>query len=141
MTISDLMTEEEINAILEPETGWRVEVAVSPHDESEFLRLFRKAGATWDTKEFVGAFPRESPVGVIVACGSVAGHYFRRGSEFGKWVSAVEAEARRVLVNQASGPDDFLWLIGGPEHMRPSFEKGDSAAEYVQAQLDEIPMD
>jgi len=74
-----MKTADEINALLEPETGWRVEVAVSPHDQSEFLRLYRKIGASWDQKEFVTSFPRESPVGVIVACGAVANHYYALG--------------------------------------------------------------
>lgn len=70
---------EEINAVLEPETGWQVELGVSPHDQSEFLRLYRKTGDTWKDREFVASFPRESEPGVIVACGMVARHYFKLG--------------------------------------------------------------
>ena len=76
MTISTI---DEINAVLEPETGWRVELAISEHDQSEFLRLYRKDGDTWDNKVFVWSLPRESSVGVLVACGGVAGHYYKLG--------------------------------------------------------------
>lgn len=74
-----MQTIEEINAVLEPETGWRVELAVSPHDQSEFLHLYRKTGREWSEREFVASFPRESDAGVIVACGMVARHYFCLG--------------------------------------------------------------
>lgn len=128
-------TADEINALLEPETGWRVEVALSPHDQSEFLRLYRKTGIGWDEKEFIAALPRESPVGVIVACGMVAGHYFRLGQEFSGWMVVAEAEARRVL-NCPAG--DMTWLLGGPEDMRESFEEGMSPTEYVQTQVENV---
>jgi hypothetical protein len=72
-------TIEEINAVLEPETDWRVELAISEHDQSEFLRLYRKAGDSWDDKVFVWSFPRESEVSVLAACGGVARHYFEMG--------------------------------------------------------------
>ncbi|KVV07419.1 hypothetical protein [Burkholderia ubonensis] len=130
-----MKTADEINAILEPETGWRVEVAVSPHDQSEFLRLHRKAGGGWERKEFVASLPRESPVGVIVACGMVAGHYFALGLAFAEWMASVHDEAKRIL-NRPAG--DVTWLIGGPEDMRESFSDGMSPAEYVQAEVEDI---
>ena len=74
-----IQTIEEINEVLEPETGWRVELAVSPHDHSEFLRLYRKAGATWNDKVFVWSFPRDSSAHVLAACGGAARHYFELG--------------------------------------------------------------
>lgn len=72
-------TIEEINAALEPETGWRVELAISEHDRSEFLRLYRMDGDTWEKKVFVWSLPRESPAGVLAACGGVARHYYQLG--------------------------------------------------------------
>ncbi|ODP35109.1 hypothetical protein [Pandoraea sp. ISTKB] len=74
-----MQTADEINSLLEPETGWRVEIATSPHDQTEFLRLCRKAGESWERKETVAVLPRDSPVGVIVACGQVAAHYRELG--------------------------------------------------------------
>jgi len=67
------------NEVLESETGWRVEVAISPFDQSEFLRLYRKVSDSWNDKEFVASFPRDAQLGTMVACGMVAKHYHDLG--------------------------------------------------------------
>lgn len=95
-----IQTADEINEVLEPETGWRVEVAESPHDKSEFLRLHRRVGESWDQKEYVASFPRESPVGVVVACGQVAAHYHALGLS-GSLAHLDDDEAHRQMIEDA----------------------------------------
>lgn len=72
------LTVEEINAIVTPDTGWEVSVAKSPHDQSEFLRLWRRDAD--GVRVFLASLPREAGPGVICSFGSVAGHYKRLGA-------------------------------------------------------------
>lgn len=71
-----VQTIEEINALLGPAVGWRVELAFSPQNQAECLQLFRKAGKTWDDKIFIWTFPRDAGAGVIAACVGIARRYF-----------------------------------------------------------------
>lgn len=73
-----MQTIEAINAIVTPETGWVVELAVSPHDRSEFLRLLRVVPGS-DERVFVTALPRETESGVICAFGMACHHYHALG--------------------------------------------------------------
>jgi hypothetical protein len=76
-TAEGIQSVDEINALLEIETGWRVELAQSIG--GEFLRLMRRAGAAEDEWEAVGSFPRETGAGVFCAMGGLSRHYYALG--------------------------------------------------------------
>lgn len=107
MRVMTMQTVEEINAILEPETGWCVELGVSPHDQSEFLRLHRKTGKTCADKEFITSFPRNSGAGVIVACGAVARHYYKLGQ------ASREKQKSSFVVYEVDGPVKYIAVPSG----------------------------
>lgn len=102
-----MQTIDEINAVLEPEAGWRVELGVSPHDQSEFLRLYRKVGVTWDEKEFVASFPRDSSAGILAACGMVARHYYKLG-ESGYVEQIPDAEGDEQLETTIADAEEAM---------------------------------
>lgn len=68
----------EINDIVTPETGWRVKLGISPHDQSEFLRLYRVDDSSGQ-EVFVTSLPRETGAGTICAFGGACKHYYKLG--------------------------------------------------------------
>lgn len=72
------LTVDEINAIVTPDTGWEVSLATSPHDQSEFLHLWRRDAA--GARVLLTSLPREAGPGVLCAFGSVARHYKELGA-------------------------------------------------------------
>lgn len=80
------MTEEqlqEINSYLRDQCGWELEVGVSPHDASEFFRVYRlqKDGIDKSDKVFMAAMPIGTPIGVFACCASLCKHYYQLGLE------------------------------------------------------------
>lgn len=78
------MTEQqlqEINCYLREQCGWELEVGISPHDTSEFFRVYRlqKNGFGKYEKVFMAAMPIGTPVGVLACSASLCKHYYQLG--------------------------------------------------------------
>lgn len=78
--MTTIQTIDEINSVITPVMKHFVELGISPHDQSEFLRLYRidkKSGE----HIFVTSLPRETGTGIICSFAPAMGHYYRLGLE------------------------------------------------------------
>lgn len=118
-----MQTIEQINAIVTLETGLSVALGISPHDQSEFLRLYRDDPAS-DEKVFVTSLPRETEAGVICAFGAALQHYYRLGQAPQEVRDRLEAGELKRLGRPGTDeePDDAIADFTG--EVRAEIEAG-----------------